>query len=624
MKAENIYINVNDSVSDVVEKIINSKSDAVILIIPENADITDSILNFQLIKREAMSAGKKIFISSDIEEVMLMARGAGIKLAQLSELSHPVIKDKILIGDIKPPQKRRGNFFNVNNKGEKDNEKIIANKTIEINNEKNKLNNQNNLEEIKIRKEESKKDQASPIFINEIVNKKVNKNKTKINNNNDKKFFTDYFEQDQFFSIEMPEKRLKKIKPEKIEKENGHSNKFIKITLWGIGIIFIFTFIFIYFLANAKVNIISNKYIWEKELPVIAKEGIEKVDTNNFKDASTGEIISVDENNLVIPLTYFEFSRNVSKTFETTEVENIEAKAKGIIRIYNAYNTSPQTLVATTRFMSSNGKIFRLVKQVIVPGAKIENGKVVPSYIDAEVIADKAGEEYNIGPTKFTIPGFQGTPRYETFYGESLKPMTGGYIGQTKIVGQSDVNKAKKEILDIAFVSLNEELKSKILPSSVLLDDAKRLILVEATTSPKIGEKADSFELDAKIVLKTLIFDENDVDQVFENLARKENIQLADKELFKSKFDYGVPRVSFDNKKLLAFPVLAQLTFRDKVDVNEFNNKLSGKNTKDLDEFFKQYKTIEKVDVSIWPSFLNFMPLNNNRIQIMVDKESLH
>jgi len=52
MKAENIYVELNDSVSEVVEKIINSSNETVILIVPENARISESILNFRLIKRE--------------------------------------------------------------------------------------------------------------------------------------------------------------------------------------------------------------------------------------------------------------------------------------------------------------------------------------------------------------------------------------------------------------------------------------------------------------------------------------------------------------------------------------------------------------------------------------------
>jgi hypothetical protein len=604
MKAENIYIDINDSVSDVVEKIINSSNDNIILIIPENAKISESILNFRLIKREATSANKTLYINSDIEEVLLMAKDLDIKIVKLANLSRPKMNDKVFLGDIRPPQKRN----NLIKKTTKDNFK----KSVEFVKE-NKEENEINFEEEKnkVEKNRERADKEKP------MSKEKKEEIKNFNKTSDKKFFTDYFKQEQFNEIEISEREMKRIKP---ERKKIHFGKLGRIILWGIGIVFVFAFIFIYFLANAKVSIISNKYNWEKELPVIANTNIEKIDENSFKDPLTKKMLPIDENNLIIPLEYFEMSRNINQTFKTTEVKNIESKAKGVIRIYNAYNSSSQTLVATTRFMSPDGKIFRLIDKVVVPGAKIENGKIIPSYIDAEVIADKPGESYNIGPTKFTIPGFQGTPRYETFYGESLKPMTGGYIGETKIVGQSDVNKAKQKILDIAFVSLNEELKSKIPPTAVVLDDAKQLILVESTTTPKIGEKADEFELSAKVVLKSLVFDENDIKKLFEILARQENSQLNDKELFKYSFNYGAPRVDFSDKKLLSFPVLAKLTFRDKVNEAEFKNQLSGKSTKELEDFFRQYKTIEKVDIFIWPSFLKFMPLNNDRIQVMVDE----
>jgi len=604
MKAENIYIDINDSVSDVVEKIINSSNDNIILIIPENAKISESILNFRLIKREATSANKTLYINSDIEEVLLMAKDLDIKIVKLANLSRPKMNDKVFLGDIRPPQKRN----NLIKKTTKDNFK----KSVEFVKE-NKEENEINFEEEKnkVEKNRERADKEKP------MSKEKKEEIKNFNKTSDKKFFTDYFKQEQFNEIEISEREMKRIKP---ERKKIHFGKLGRIILWGIGVVFVFAFIFIYFLANAKVSIISNKYNWEKELPVIANTNIEKIDENSFKDPLTKKMLPIDENNLIIPLEYFEMSRNINQTFKTTEVKNIESKAKGVIRIYNAYNSSSQTLVATTRFMSPDGKIFRLIDKVVVPGAKIENGKIIPSYIDAEVVADKPGESYNIGPTKFTIPGFQGTPRYETFYGESLKPMTGGYIGETKIVGQSDVNKAKQKILDIAFVSLNEELKSKIPPTAVVLDDAKQLILVESTTTPKIGEKADEFELSAKVVLKSLVFDENDVKNLFEILARQKDSQLNDKELFKYSFNYGAPRVDFSDKKLLSFPVLAKLTFRDKVNEAEFKNQLSGKSTKELEDFFRQYKTIEKVDIFIWPSFLKFMPLNNDRIQVMVDE----
>ncbi len=563
MKAENIYVELNDSVSDVVEKIINSSNETVILIVPENARISESILNFRLIKREADAANKKIYINSDAEEVLLMAKESGIKIAELSQISRPSIKNKILIGDIRPPQT-------------------------------NKI---------------SKSKKMTESVFDGVEMQEESKNKTKpdeeINPPKEKKFFTDYFDKETFSEIEISEKELRKAR--KKEHKKIHFGKGVWITLGIILLFFIASYLFINFLAKAEVDIISKKYEWEEQLPVLATSNIQEVDYNNFQ----------------IPLFYFESSRTITQKFPATEIKNIEAKAKGTIRIYNAYSSSPQALVATTRFMAPDGKIFRLVNKVVVPGAKIENGKIVPSYIDAEVIADQPGESYNIGPTRFTIPGFQGTPRYEKFYGESLKPMIGGYIGQTKVVGQTDIANAKKKIADIAYVSLNEELQTKLPAGSIVLDDAKQLIVVSATTSPSLGEKAEEFEMTAKVVLKVLAFQESDVKHLFTAVAIKDDTSLSEKELFSYRFEYGVPRVDFSDRKLLSFPVLANLVFRDPVDVNQFRDQLVGKSTKELEKLFEQYKNIENINIDIWPKFLEFLPLNSARIKISLDGQAI-
>jgi len=209
------------------------------------------------------------------------------------------------------------------------------------------------------------------------------------------------------------------------------------------------------------------------------------------------------------------------------------------------------------------------------------------------VIADQPGESYNIGPTKFTIPGFQGTPRYEKFYGESLKAMTGGYIGQTKVVGQTDIVNAKKKIADIAYVSLNEELQTKLPSENIVLNDAKQLIVVSATTSPSLGEKAEEFEMTAKVVLKVLAFKESDIKQLFTAVAIKDDAFLSEKELFSYHFEYGVPRVDFNDRKLLSFPVSAHIVFRDPVDVNQFRDQLAGKSITEVAKLFEQYKILK-------------------------------
>lgn len=99
----------------------------------------------------------------------------------------------------------------------------------------------------------------------------------------------------------------------------------------------------------------------------------------------------------------------------------VAGRAKGTLTITNSYSSEAQTLVATTRFEASDGKVYRLTKATTVPG----NGSVT-----AEVSADKSGSEYNKSSDTFTIPGFKGSDKYVKFSATVATEITGGE-GQT-------------------------------------------------------------------------------------------------------------------------------------------------------------------------------------------------
>jgi hypothetical protein len=69
--------------------------------------------------------------------------------------------------------------------------------------------------------------------------------------------------------------------------------------------------------------------------------------------------------------------------------------AKGTVRIINNYSR-PQTLVKITRLLTADGKLYRIDKTITVPPK---------SEMSVGVYADQPGQEFAIGPTKFSIPG---------------------------------------------------------------------------------------------------------------------------------------------------------------------------------------------------------------------------
>ncbi|MEK7452147.1 MAG: hypothetical protein AAB664_02320, partial [Patescibacteria group bacterium] len=154
-----------------------------------------------------------------------------------------------------------------------------------------------------------------------------------------------------------------------------------------------------------------------------------------------------------------------TKTFipTGTGAKKIEGFAKGNLTITNKTSIS-QSLVATTRFLSKEGVLFRLEKSVIVPA----NGSVV-----ASVYADKIGASGNIPASHFTIPGLSPV-KQASIYADSTVAFTGG---------EQAIAVVSKEELDAAIKTTQEEI----------VQDAKDMLRAQS------GGTFDGEEFTAKI-----------------------------------------------------------------------------------------------------------------------------
>ncbi|MFZ2620920.1 MAG: hypothetical protein WAX85_02635 [Minisyncoccia bacterium] len=144
------------------------------------------------------------------------------------------------------------------------------------------------------------------------------------------------------------------------------------------------------------------------------------------------------------------------------EPVKVEKKATGKVVLFNNYDNNAQKLVATTRLETPEGLIFRLIDNVTIPGKKTVSGKATPGSVEANVIANVAGEAYNVGLKDFSIVGFKGDPKYTSVYARSKTPMTGGFTGLQKTVAKEALDKAEKELQDSLKISLTKDIMSQI------------------------------------------------------------------------------------------------------------------------------------------------------------------
>jgi len=321
----------------------------------------------------------------------------------------------------------------------------------------------------------------------------------------------------------------------------------------------------------------------------------------------------VSENTLSLRGVVFSSEKNITDKYTANGKDSVGRKARGTITIYNNFGTESQSLVATTRFVTPEGKIYRLDSNVIVPGAKKDGSKLVASSIEATVTADQPGEEYNIGPTpKLRIPGFQGSSKYDGFYGESKSAMTGGSFGETKVPTDDDLKNAKADLQK----RLEDALKTEFfvgLPSNIkILEGAYNMEVVREQVNDVV-DKDGKFSLTLYGQIKLVGFDEAElVDTLRKKFEAEDELTL---QVYEYTVDYGEVSVDFDKEELRS-AVKFDSKWTRPFDAAEFTKKIVGMKEVELKTELLSTPGVRSGEVKMWPFWVNRVPKDLGRINV--------
>ncbi len=299
--------------------------------------------------------------------------------------------------------------------------------------------------------------------------------------------------------------------------------------------------------------------------------------------------------------------------FIPTGIFSKEEKAKGIIRVFNNYSSLDQPLLATTRFISDDGKMFRTQNRVVIPGN---------SFIDIEVVADRSGEDYNIGPSIFSIPGFAGTAKYTAFYGKSFESMVGGEIVKVAQIKKIDIENAEKFLIEKAFYIGNAKLKEKFSETFNILEEAIKQEKIEFFCLAEHGQNLESFTAKFKAKTGTIGFRGSDleifmithiVSAIPENKKILENSLEIDYSLLSSSINFGDK--AKDNK--IDLEAKAKMFIYDGVDIENIKKRVQGKDLSEIRNIFKNESGILRVRARTWPFWIKTVVDDLEQIEIL-------
>lgn len=558
-----IQVQPTDELTSVIDKIISTQAERVYLLVPANSRIAQLALNFRLIKREAESLGKEIIIVSSSAQVQNLALKSSLQ-AHLETDEFTQLLREANDARIPPMQKKLDDV-------------VIPRQYAPASGVQVKPNQQSEVEQSSQAPEQKIPAGNSPKILetSHVLSEKI----------------------DVLFN---KSKALAKIAPPVFSRFHLIKDPRLALCIMiCLAAIFAAT-TFYSVLPRAKIHIKPLAEDITLELIVTGDLHLTKAIPDNFK----------------IPAQLFEKSFQATRVVKSTGEKELRQKSRGVIKIYNTYSSSPQTLVASTRFISEGGKIFRTVATVIVPGAEVEGGTIVPSFIAADVIADEPGEAYNIGSSTFSIPGFKGTAKYLSFYGKSEGSMSGGKIGKVKVITEKDYNDAVFELKSELRAETEREM-SLLLPQGLFIPDGARSAReVKITSVDQIGNAVAEFTIAGSTAVEAFAIRLSEitdlVDHDFEERFPGKKIIATSKNIvYKTEvtdFDKGIVKV----KAALSSAVYLS------IDPAEIVHNVAGKDELGVREFLATHRGIRETNITFWPFWVKKMPLEADKINVII------
>ncbi len=315
-----------------------------------------------------------------------------------------------------------------------------------------------------------------------------------------------------------------------------------------------------------------------------------------------------------LPFEIITVEKTVKKSVPAESTQTANDPASGTITIYNTQNVA-QRLVKNTRFQSPEGLIFKIQDSVSIPAGST----ATPGSVDAKVYAAEGGDKYNIGATKFTVPGLSGSAAFKAVTGESKAAMTGGFSGTRPSVSEATHSKEAEALKSALQNDLAADASKKVTDDFILLNGASTVTYEEI---PDTGDTAGTVAIQEKGKLTAVVFPKQSLAKA---LATKvigtyggEAITLGGdtKISFTSTQDLS----KLDSINQIPFSLAGQVAFEWVINPVEISGAVAGKTRDAAKTILNGLPQVDKAVITLRPFWLNTLPADPSKITVVQEK----
>jgi hypothetical protein len=556
---DTIYIDVDDEITGIIDKVNSSDHKIVALVLPKRATVLQSIVNMKLLKRNADKSKKKLVLITSEAGLLPLAGAVGLHVAKNLQ-SKPAIPSGPDTSDDIP-------------------ESLVNEEELESEDD----------EEPEIDDSKAIGELAGVAAVAAVMPEAEET--------------IDLDNSDEAIAAEAPAKasKTKTPKPKKDKKlKVPNFERFRKLLIFG-GIALVALLVGGYFaiikMPKAKIVITTDTSTTNPTITFTANTS-----TKTF-----------DEAGKVVPAELATVKKTDTQTAPATGQKNNGNKASGTIsmsaKVCNSIS-APSSVPSGTG-VSANGLTYITQQDVAFTFDNISGGCINFKSNGTTITAQNGGANYNTASTSFAVAG-----RSDVTASGSAN---GGTDNMVKVVSQADVDAAKAKMnsttaTDAAKNELTANLKKDgmmAITSSFAVDGPN------ITSTPKVGEQGDSVSVAGVTTYTMLGVNEANLNTLVNNQlkgqidASKQSVQ-----------DNGLSGATYtvNGKDNPQVSVQTTATIGPNLDTESIKKEVAGKKKGQTIDIIQARPSIKSVTVSYSPFWVSKTPTDPKKVTITFDK----
>ncbi len=561
MKKTTIYVDIEDDIAGIAEKLANAGEKIVALVLPKRPSVLQSSVNMRLLKKSAENASKNLVLITTDEQVVRLAGQSDVHVAK-SLQSKPQIPAV--------EAEAEAVIEEISDEGAASNDQSGSDSDIdpaqpEVYNDEKKLDLHTPVGELTQTDSEDEIELDNTDPIEETDDKKPIKSK---------------------------------VKGIKVPNFGAFRNKLL---LGGTGLVLLIAFLVwaTIFAPRGRVTITTEKSDKQAKLSLTAGTGIAAVDLEQA----------------TIPATLKEDKQKLNATFQPTGQKDLGTKASGevtlSIRCSDVDDDTPVVPAGTG--ISSGSLTFITNASVSLDEPRSGPCRFVGT---TTVTAQNNGDQYNLSPRSYSVAGFS------TVTATDSEGMSGGTSRIVKVVSQSDIDGAKQKAIDSGANDVKGKL-SKLLSDegSVAILDTFTSVNGEATTTVALdNEAAGDVTLTMEIVSTMFGIKKADADQFIAKEVEKEVTGLNQK-----IYDSGITKATIavaerPDPQTLKISISSTATVGPDIDTEAVARELAGMKAGQAKQTLEQKNGIKQVEIRLSPFWVFSIPKNTSKTTVIVNE----